>query len=191
MNNPARVTRSYVLQDAFTFEDMHRHAAEAWGILGGDIADTWRKFNAAYFNDALRPIPLVISQTLPFGKRIGQCSHNPGHYRGGRAITLNLPACGGHLIAETPCCTRWCISSVRTRRESSATPAREIMRLTKLITGKIIWAGPSKVVRQNGKGAASTRLTQKPKNRRCRRRSSLAGHITSSRHQSQLPGQSE
>jgi hypothetical protein len=46
MNNPARVTRSYVLQDAFTFEDMHRHAAEAWGILGGDIADTWRKFNA-------------------------------------------------------------------------------------------------------------------------------------------------
>jgi hypothetical protein len=28
---------------------------------------------------------------------------------------------------------------------------REIMRLTKLITGKTIWAGPSKVVRQNGK----------------------------------------
>jgi hypothetical protein len=46
-------TRSYVLQRAFTFEDMHRHAAVAWGILGGDIADTWRRFNGAYFNDAL------------------------------------------------------------------------------------------------------------------------------------------
>src|SRR5205807_3276253 len=28
---------------------------------------------------------------------------------------------------------------------------REIMRLTKLISGKTIWAGPSRVVRQNGK----------------------------------------
>jgi hypothetical protein len=28
---------------------------------------------------------------------------------------------------------------------------REIMRLTKLITGRAIWAGPSQVVRQNGK----------------------------------------
>jgi hypothetical protein len=37
-----------VLQRAFTF-----HAAVAWGILGGDIADTWRRFNGAYFNDAL------------------------------------------------------------------------------------------------------------------------------------------
>jgi hypothetical protein len=90
-------------QPLFFWTTRHRappRRAEAWGILGGDIADTWRKFNGAYFNDALRPIPLVISQTLPFGKRIGQCSHNPGHYRGGRAITLNLPACGGHLIAD-------------------------------------------------------------------------------------------
>ena len=28
---------------------------------------------------------------------------------------------------------------------------REIMRLTKLITGKTVWAGPSKTVRRNGK----------------------------------------
>jgi hypothetical protein len=50
-----------MLQRAFTFEDMHRHAAEACGILGGEVADTWRKFNTAYFNDALRPIPLIVS----------------------------------------------------------------------------------------------------------------------------------
>jgi len=90
-------TPSYVLQDAFAFEDMRRHAAEAFGCLGGEIADAWRKFNTAYFNDALKSIPLVISQTLPFGKR---CSHNLGHYRSGRAITLNLPVCGDHLIGD-------------------------------------------------------------------------------------------
>jgi hypothetical protein len=156
MNNPARVTRSYVLQHVFTFEDMHRHAAEAWGILGGDIADTWRKFNATYFNDALRPIPLIVSQTLPFGKRIGQCAHNPGHYRGGRAITLNLPNQGGHLIADNNTLLREMLHQYLFERGEDPVHMgepwrREIMRLTKLIAGTTIWAGPSKVVRQSGK----------------------------------------
>ena len=149
-------TPSYMLQHAFTFEDMHHHAAEAWGPLGADIADTWRKFNVAYFAGALRPIPLVISQTLPFGRRIGQCSHNPGHYRGGRAITLNLPDQGGHLIADNGTLLHEMLHQYLFERGED--PAhmgepwrREIMRLTKLITGKTIWAGPSKTVRQNGK----------------------------------------
>ena len=32
--------------------------------------------------------------------------------------------------------------------------SREIIRLTRLITGRTIWAGPSKVVRQNGKATS-------------------------------------
>jgi hypothetical protein len=61
MNEPASATPSNVLQRAFSFEDMHRHAVEAWGLLGADIADIWHKFNAAYFDGALRPIPLIVS----------------------------------------------------------------------------------------------------------------------------------
>jgi hypothetical protein len=38
-----------------------------WGLLGGEIADTWRKFNAAYFNDALWVISPIVSQALPPG----------------------------------------------------------------------------------------------------------------------------
>jgi hypothetical protein len=60
------VTRSCVLPNAFTVEDMRHHAAEAWGQIGADIADTWRKLNAAYFDGALRPIPLIVSQTFAF-----------------------------------------------------------------------------------------------------------------------------
>jgi hypothetical protein len=50
---------------------MRRHAAEAWGELGAGVADNWAKYNAAYFDGVLKPIPLIISQTLPFGHRIG------------------------------------------------------------------------------------------------------------------------
>jgi hypothetical protein len=32
-----------------------------WGQLGADIVNTWCEFNAAYFDDTLKPIPLVIS----------------------------------------------------------------------------------------------------------------------------------
>lgn len=104
----------------------------------------------------LRPIPLVISQTLPFGKRIGQCAHNTGHCRSGRAITLNLPDQGGHLIADNNTLLHEMLHQCLFERGENPAHAgepwrREIMRLTKLITGKPIWAGPSRVVRQNGK----------------------------------------
>ncbi len=149
------ITQSYALQRAFTFGDMRRHAAEAWGLLGADIADTWRKFNAAYFDGALRPIPLIVSQMLPFGRRIGQCSYNLRSWQG-RAITLNLPDAGGHLIADNNTLLHEMLHQYLFERgEDPAHMAepwrREIMRLTKLITGKTIWAGPSKVIRQNGK----------------------------------------
>jgi hypothetical protein len=61
----------------FTVEDMHRFAGEAWGQLGIEVVERWCRFNAAYFDNALRPVPLVITHTLPFGKRLAFCSYNP------------------------------------------------------------------------------------------------------------------
>jgi hypothetical protein len=105
-------TPSYVLQNAFAFEDMRRHAAEAFGLLGGEIADTWRKFNTAYFNDTLRPIPLIVSQTLPFGRRIGQCSHNRGHYQAAEPSPLTCrPTAATSSPTTAPCCTRCCTNT--------------------------------------------------------------------------------
>jgi hypothetical protein len=91
---------------------------------------------------------------LPFGKRIGQCSHNVGG--DGRAITLNLPDCGRRLVADNNTLLHEMLHQFLFERGEDSTHAgapwrREIMRMTKLITGKTIWAGPSKTVRQNGK----------------------------------------
>jgi hypothetical protein len=62
------------------------------------------------------------------------------------------------------------------------------MRLTKLITGKTIWAGPSKTVRQNGK---ATRINAPyPETKEPLLPQAVIArwpHITSSRHQSQRP----
>src|SRR6516164_3892638 len=74
----------------FTVEDMRRFAGEAWGPLGVSIVEQWCEFNTAYFDGALRPVPLVITNTLPFGRRVAFCSYSAD--QGGRTITLNVPS---------------------------------------------------------------------------------------------------
>ena len=59
---------------AFTLDDMTRFATEAWGTLGTNTVAKWSEFNVVYFGGVLRPVPLVISRTLPFGKAIGVCA---------------------------------------------------------------------------------------------------------------------
>jgi hypothetical protein len=97
MNRKRRdVTQSYKLQ--FSIEDMRRFGGEAWGQIGADIVDRWCEFNAAYFGGVLKPVPLVISNTQPFGKRIAFCSYDPD--ASGRTITLNVPARHHVLVAD-------------------------------------------------------------------------------------------
>src|SRR5215470_15664076 len=82
----------------FTIEDMRRFAGEAWGPLGISIVNKWCEFNATYFDNALLPVPLVITNTLPFGKRLAFCSYNPNTT--GRTITLNVPKDNRVLLAD-------------------------------------------------------------------------------------------
>src|SRR6516225_12197963 len=74
----------------------------------------------------LKPIPLVITHTQPFGRRLAFCSMSNDE---GRSISTS---------AESPLATtaRW---------------RREIMRRHELVTGKKIWAGASITKRQDGR----------------------------------------
>lgn len=112
----------------------------------------WGQFNAAYFDGVLRPVPLVITNTQPFGRRLAFCSYNPGV---GRTITLNLPKQHNVLVADANTLLHEMVHQLLFERGEDAAHAgepwrREIMRLTPLITGKTIWAGQSKTVRSNG-----------------------------------------
>jgi hypothetical protein len=149
--NKGNITRSYVSQ--FSIEDMRRFALEAWGELGANVVEKWREFNTTYFGGALRP-PLVISNTQPFGNRIGVCSYNPD--TSGRTITLNVPVQHNVLVADNGTLLHEMLHQYLHERGENPKHAgepwrREIMRLTKAITGREIWAGQSKTVRDNGK----------------------------------------
>src|SRR5262249_47468030 len=102
---------------------------------------------------ALKPVPLVISNTLPFGRLIGRCSYDPD--ASGRTITLNVPAQHNVLVADNGTLLHEMLHQYLHERGENAKHAgepwrREIMRLTKAITGREIWAGRSKTVRSNG-----------------------------------------
>jgi hypothetical protein len=143
--------------NSFTVEDMRRFAGEAWGHLGVAIVDKWCEFNAAYFDNALRPVPLVITNTQPFGKRLAFCSYNPD--ASGRTITLNVPKHRHsgrryQLLADNNTLLHEMVHQFLFERGEEAGHSsdgwrREIMRLTKQITSKEIWAGRSMIIRRD------------------------------------------
>jgi hypothetical protein len=131
---------------------MHRFAGEAWGELGVKVVKKWCEFNASYFNGVLRPVPLVLTQTQPFGKRLAFCSYNPSTT--GRAITLNVPKAHKSLLADNGTLLHEMVHQFLFERgeypSHDGEPwRREIMRLTKQITGEQIWAGRSMTVRRD------------------------------------------
>ena len=135
-----------------TIEDMHRFAGEAWGQFGIKVVKRWCAFNATYFDGALRPVPLVLTHTQPFGKRLGFCSYNPSTT--GRTITLNVPKAHKSLLADNGTLLHEMVHQFLFERGEHAGHdgepwRREIMRLTKQITDREIWAGRSMTVRQD------------------------------------------
>jgi hypothetical protein len=138
----------------FTVEDMRRFAGEAWGPLGVSIVERWCDFNATYFDGALRPVPLVLTNTLPFGNRIAFCSYDPD--QSGRTITLNVPKDHAQLLADNCTLLHEMVHQFLFERgeypsHDGAGWRREIMRLNKQITGAEIWAGRSVIRRIGGK----------------------------------------
>jgi hypothetical protein len=138
----------------FTIDDMYRFASEAWGPLGTATVDRWQEFNARYFAGRLRPVPLVITNTLPFGRRSAFCSYDPS--ASGRTITLNVPKDHQALLADNDTLLHEMVHQALFERGTDAAHASagwrgEIMRLHEIITGSKIWAGRSVTKRIDGK----------------------------------------
>ena len=134
----------------FTLRDMERFATEAWGPFGTGVVAKWAEFNERYFGGKLKPVPLVMTNAQPFGKRLAFCSYNPGTK--GRTITLNVPKDHTELLADNCTLLHEMVHQYLFEKGEDAAHAgdgwrREIMRLNKLIAGKEIWAGPSKTRR--------------------------------------------
>jgi hypothetical protein len=157
LSNQDRVGCNTVLQvtDTFTVEDMRRFAGEAWGAFGVSVVSKWCEFNARYFDGALKPVPLVITNAQPFGKLLAFCSYGSAD-TGGRTITLNIPKHHVTLVADNNTLVHEMVHQFLFERgeyakHDGAPWRREIMRLTPMISGKTIWAGRSTTKRRDGK----------------------------------------
>jgi hypothetical protein len=144
----------------FTLHDMQAFATEAWGQLGTGIVDRWAEFNATFFNDELRPIPVIVTKTLPFGAKIGLC--HLGQSGTGRSISLNCPSCSqSHaLLADNNTLLHEMIHQYLDERGENSKHIgpgwrREIMRLHLQLTGTEIWAGRSTTARQKIDGISA------------------------------------
>src|SRR5262249_60684982 len=98
-----------------------------------------REFNERFFAGALRPVPLVLTNTLPFGKRLAFCSYDPD--RSGRTITLNVPREHKELLADNGVLLHEMIHQYLNERGDDAAHnsegwRREIMRLQPDADGK-------------------------------------------------------
>ncbi|HEY4982281.1 MAG TPA: SprT-like domain-containing protein [Pseudolabrys sp.] len=139
----------------FTLLDMEHFATEAWGPLGTSTIKKWAEFNRLYFEDSLRPVPIVMTHAQPFGKRLAFCSYNPDTH--GRTITLNVPKKHNTLLADNAVLLHEMIHQYLFERGEEASHAgdgwrREIMRINWLIAGKEIWAGRSTTARRKVDG---------------------------------------
>lgn len=136
----------------FTYDDMLHHATEAFGVLGARIVPRWQRYNETYFGGMLKPVPLIVTSTQPFGKSVAFCSYDGSAGSGGRTITVNCPRQHRILWADNNTLLHEMVHQCLFERGDDPhhknTPwCREIMRLHKLITGQDIWAGRSKSAR--------------------------------------------
>jgi hypothetical protein len=139
---------------SFSYDDMAKFAAEAWGPLGAQTVKVWALYNERFFGGVLKPVPLVITNAQPFGGRLAFCSHNTAG--GGRTITVNVPSAHSQLLADNSTLLHEMIHQCLFERgenpkHSSEAWRREIMRLHHVLTGAEIWAGKSRPVRRDGR----------------------------------------
>jgi hypothetical protein len=155
--------------DRFNIKDMEKFAEHGWGEFGLAVARKWLEFNRLYFAGKLQPIPIILTPTMPFGKRIADCwSDKDQHGRG--LIRLSFPrtpgAHGGYrLLADNNTLLHEMVHQCLFERgecpkHKSEGWRREIMRLNKAITGREIWAGKPTTKRMPGPDGKLTKIVR-------------------------------
>jgi hypothetical protein len=143
-----------VLGRDYTFEEMRRALVVGWGEKGGRVADTWREYNARYFGNRLKPLPIFLTRSTPYGHMVGWtcCAQEVTH------IALADPSKGEILVADCNTLLHEMVHQLLHERGENHKHAgepwrREIMRLTLQITGKEIWAGAPAVGKDKGRAS--------------------------------------
>jgi hypothetical protein len=113
------------------------------------VADAWQEFNRLYFGGRLKPLPIFLTPSTPYGHCIGwTCGGGPVTH-----IALADPRKGNVLVADRGVLLHEMIhqflhESGEYARHDGGPWCREVMRLHRLLTGKDVWAGKYTVTKK-------------------------------------------
>lgn len=150
-----------------SFDDMKRFLRLGWGDPAGRIADTWLEFNSRFFGGVLKPVPIILVNTSPYGKRVGCCAYSATESE--TRIELTFPSDGTVLQADRGVLLHemlhqhLCMQGLKSKHAGKPW-CEGIMRLHREITGQEIWAVPQQVGKQRDPrtGARYSVRYQKP-----------------------------
>jgi hypothetical protein len=136
----------------YSLADMRHTLVTGWGKVGGRVADAWEDFNRLYFAGKLKPLPIFLTPSMPYGTKVGWtcCLREVTH------IALARPRNGTFLVADRGVLLHEMVHQFLHEQGDltghGGEPWRlEIMRLTLAIAGKDIWAGAYTVRKVKGK----------------------------------------
>ncbi len=124
-----------------------------WGEVGTNVFRAWEEFNKRFFDDALRPVPIVMVATSPYGHWVG-CTHWLRHPR--RVAYIGMTAPNNRKLASDPgvllheMVHAWLVHTGEDPSHEGRPWCREITRLSALLGRPEIKAEPQKVRRVNG-----------------------------------------
>lgn len=124
---------------------------QSWGERGLWLAGKWGSFNEKYWQGKLVPLPIWLPSAPPYGRWFGLYSGGPGRTSHHIQIKRGLDnqSMLGVLLHEMT--HQYLYESGQESQHNSEPWCDEIMRLTKLIWGRDIWASPSQPRKVDGK----------------------------------------
>jgi hypothetical protein len=133
----------------YTFEEMRRALAAGWGELGERVADCWLDYNRRYFGGQLRPLPIFLTPTSPYGHWVGLTCISAAVTN----IALTCPREGEVLVADRGVLLhemthQGLFERGISHKHKDQSWCDEIMRLHRLLTGQEIWAGAYTVAKK-------------------------------------------
>ncbi len=135
-----------------SFTEMRTWLFHDWGNLGSRVAECWLEYNKRYFGGRLKPVPIALVSTSPYGHWLGltRCGEHRTHL-----IELTSPGQGKKLIADRGVLLHEMVH--QHLAETGLSPSHdgepwcsEVMRLHQAITGTGIWAAPDIVTKERG-----------------------------------------
>ena len=138
-------------RDPITLDEMRKLMSWSWGEKGLLIADLWDAFNGRYWQGRLVPVPIWFPAASPYGLWTGQYTGGPDctshHIQLVRGLSSQETA--NTLLHEM--IHQYLHESGQSASHNAWPWCNEIMRLTKLIWGREIYASPSQPRKVNGK----------------------------------------